>query len=542
MRARWPIRVKLIATAVILLTIVGLLAFAAFSGAYGYRHLVRSISHRAVEIPQAGELARHVDGMRFVLSQSVSVSHWTDDVAYELLMREKFREHLRDAQLALDQYRQLLQSLEPDDGKMGDLGEELAILEQIDQLLKQVEQTDGNDDWLLQRQAHVDRLIPPVESAGESVRQLQSYLYSRLRDLQSTVRGQYRTWIVLCWVSSSAAVGLLLAMLWWVQRWVFRPLAILIHGSRRVAAGDFNHRICVATQDEMAELAAAMNAMTERFLEIRDDLHRQVRERTKEVVRSEQLASVGFLAAGVAHEINNPIGAIALAADGLESRFDEWIRRGSIQLSDGELATAHRYLKLIQEEAFRCKEITEGLLDFSRLGHVEREPTDLGAIVQSVVEMVQHLGKYRAKNIQCRCTAQSRCLANRQEMKQVVLNLLTNALDAVDEKGTVWIDVRDNGPNVELRVSDDGCGMTSEVLEHLFEPFFTRRRDGQGTGLGLSITYRIIQDHGGQITAHSDGPGKGSLFVVTLPKVQHETLVQGRRSTSESTPRLVCRR
>ncbi|GIW94251.1 MAG: ATPase [Pirellulaceae bacterium] len=541
MRARWPIRVKWIATALMLATIVALLAFAAFSGAYGYRQLVRSISHRAAEIPQAGELMRHVDGMRFLLSQSASMPRWTDDVAYDLLMREQFRDHLRDARHCLEQYRQLLNSLEPTDSRIGDLRQEFAILERIESGLKRIEQQDGDDQWLLRRQAHVEALGPTVEDVAEAVRRLQGHLYTRLRDLQTTVRGQYRTWIILCWIASLAAAFLLVAMLWWVQRWVFRPLAILIHGSRRVAAGDFSHRIQVATEDEMAELAAALNAMTERFVEIRDDLHRQVRERTKEVVRSEQLASVGFLAAGVAHEINNPIGAIALAADGLEARFEEWLARGAVKLSEEEAATARRYLKLIQEEAFRCKEITEGLLDFSRLGHVERQPTDLSAIVRGVVEMVQHLGKYRAKNIQCRCTAQSRCLANPQELKQVVLNLLTNALDAVDEQGTVWVEVRDAGAVVELIVSDNGCGMTEEVLEHLFEPFFTRRRDGQGTGLGLSITYRIIQDHGGQITAHSDGPGKGSRFVVTLPKVQHETFKQGRRTTYESTPSAVCR-
>ena len=106
---------------------------------------------------------------------------------------------------------------------------------------------------------------------------------------------------------------------------------------------------------------------------------------------------------------------------------------------------------------------------------------------------------------------------NAQEMKQVTLNLLTNALDSIDRGGTVNVGLHRSLDQAELLVSDNGCGMTPEVLEHIFEPFFTRRRDGQGTGLGLSISCRIIADHGGQIDAHSDGPGRGSQFRVLLP-------------------------
>jgi signal transduction histidine kinase len=106
---------------------------------------------------------------------------------------------------------------------------------------------------------------------------------------------------------------------------------------------------------------------------------------------------------------------------------------------------------------------------------------------------------------------------NSQEIKQVVLNLLTNALDSLDPGGTVKVTLGRRQGQAELVFADDGCGMTAEVLEHLFEPFFTRKRNGQGTGLGLSITYRIVADHGGQIVAASDGPGRGSEFRLTLP-------------------------
>ncbi|MCA9218892.1 MAG: ATP-binding protein [Planctomycetales bacterium] len=111
---------------------------------------------------------------------------------------------------------------------------------------------------------------------------------------------------------------------------------------------------------------------------------------------------------------------------------------------------------------------------------------------------------------------------NDQEIKQVVLNLITNALDSLEPDGTVEVSLNRQENWAELIVQDDGCGMDEEVLEQLYEPFFTRRRNGQGTGLGLSITYRIVTDHGGSITAHSDGPGKGSRFHVTLPLTSQE--------------------
>jgi two-component system NtrC family sensor kinase len=293
---------------------------------------------------------------------------------------------------------------------------------------------------------------------------------------------------------------------------VFRPLRCLVKGSRRVAGGDFNYRIELPSHDEMGELAEAMNDMTTRFRDIRDDLDRQVQLRTKQVVRSEQLASVGFLAAGVAHEINNPLASIAMCAESLESRLLEMTPAGSEQ---SELVG--RYLRMIQSEAFRCKGITEKLLDFSRVGEVKRQNADLRELVQTVIDMVRHLGKYQNRNIDYAPGEPVIAQINVQEIKQVVLNLVTNALDSVEADGKLTIELRRAGNFAEMTFADNGCGMTDEVQQHLFEPFFTRKRGGQGTGLGLSIVYRIVSDHGGQIEAISAGPGCGSQFQVTLP-------------------------
>jgi two-component system NtrC family sensor kinase len=137
--------------------------------------------------------------------------------------------------------------------------------------------------------------------------------------------------------------------------------------------------------------------------------------------------------------------------------------------------------------------------------------------VAGVIEMVQHLGKYHDKHLVLAPGGPAIIEVAAQEIKQVVLNLITNGLESLDPGGTVRVSVERQGSTVRLTVEDNGCGMTEEVQKHLFEPFFTRRRSGQGTGLGLSITYRIVEDHQGTIEATSDGPGRGSRFVVTLP-------------------------
>ena len=150
----------------------------------------------------------------------------------------------------------------------------------------------------------------------------------------------------------------------------------------------------------MRELADSMNDMTARFQEIRDDLDCQVRERTKQVVRSEQLASVGFLAAGVAHEINNPLASIAMCSESLEGRLaDLWNHVGESHAAERDVV--RNYLEMIQKEAFRCKQITEKLLDFSRMGDPERQHTDLRELVAGVIEMIRHLGQIPEQERAC---------------------------------------------------------------------------------------------------------------------------------------------
>lgn len=518
--ARWSIRRKLWLCTGVLVVCVSLLALGGFSGVYGYRSIVRSVSQRATEVALAFELLEQVGQMQSALFVERKILASADGLDRpDASARLEFLDGLTGYRRKLESYREQLQKSEQAKNFVGSQGQERQTLHQVNSILDQLETRNASQDWWLD-EFHLDAMRHDLRSLGRLSLQLPKPLLHRMDELASHSRVKYRTWILLVWVNFISALGLVLLLVRLVYVWIFRPLRVLFSGSRRVATGDFRHRICLTTQDEMAELADAMNHMTDRFREVRDDLDRQVQERTREVVRSEQLASVGFLAAGVAHEINNPLASIAMCAESLEDRLHDIIQADD-QLDDSEhnheITVLRQYLRMIQDEAFRCKGITNGLLDFSRLGDVERHETNLSELVIAVIEMVRHLGKYREKKIVLEDSSPVYVHINPQEWKQVVLNLITNGLDSLDAGGTVWVRVQKTGSSVYLRVRDNGCGMTEEVQRHLFEPFFTRRRDGQGTGLGMSITYRIVSDHGGDISVCSPGQGQGSEVTICLP-------------------------
>jgi signal transduction histidine kinase len=330
---------------------------------------------------------------------------------------------------------------------------------------------------------------------------------------QSTqVKEIYKTCIWIVGSTSVVGVLLLCALLRSFYCWVFFPIRDLQQGAGRVAQGDFEHRIEVHSGDEMQDLAIAFNDMTGRLREMYRDLARQVNDRSRQLVRSERLASVGFLAAGVAHEINNPLASIAFCSEALEGRLSAVLAK-----YPGDKTTVTKYLKMIQEEAFRCKAITQRLLEFSRGGERRREPADLVDIVQGVLDVVQHLQNCKGKRIIFEPAGRLTAWVNAQEIKSVILNLVVNALDSMDDGGTLTITLCERGRMAEIEFTDTGCGMSAEVLENIFEPFFTRSRTGKGTGLGLSISHRVINQHGGEIEAASPGLDQGSTFTVRLP-------------------------
>lgn len=524
-----PIRNKLYAGLGVLLVMLGALAVSGLVGVYSYRGLVKGLRGRAEELPLASLLTRQIADLRVTLAKWPTAVVWTDSGisrSETWLVRDEFEQRLLAAVQILNNYREEV-SARTEVGTLNETTFERETAETIHQSLNEIQQRLHEPGWSDDAVLRLG-LRAKLEELQAQAELLPSHLHLQLATLAEETRAEAHALIAVNWFSSVVAVSLLAAFLYLFYRWILRPLHELVAGSRRVAGGDFDYRIKLATRDEMAELGEAFNSMTARFQEIRDDLDNQVQERTRQVIRNEQLASVGFLAAGVAHEINNPLASIAMCAESLEGRIAELRATANEHAGDVDIDSlgetidvTQRYLGMIQTEAFRCKEITEKLLDFSRLGNAQRQLTDLREIVQQVIDMVSHLGKYQDRRIVfTKVTAASEpLLANvvPQEIKQVVLNLVTNALDCLDSNGQLTISAEANGEWAELDFTDNGCGMTTETMTHLFEPFFTRKRQGQGTGLGLSITYRIVTDHGGQIFAHSEGPGRGAQFTVTLP-------------------------
>ena len=522
---KWPVRVKVFIGIGLLLAMVAILSSSGLYSTYAYRTLVKTLSWRVSELPLAAAMSAYVADMRVTLSEvrGLRASGFPDSQP-ELpslrvsSARQEFAGHLGDVEETLAEYCSLLDHKLRAAGSMGDNQPERDAVQRIETSLQRIHQTSGDENWMY-NDLKLDQLDREVIDLQIMAVHLPTHLHATLKGFAAEVRGQYHALLLGLWITSALAALVFAVFVRLFYRWIFQPLEILIRGSRKVAEGDFNHHVQLQTHDEMSELAGAMNDMTLRFRTIRDDLDCQVQQRTKQVVRNEQLASVGFLAAGVAHEINNPLASIAICAESLEGRVRDLLDNAGSGPGDGDGQgpIIADYLRMIQSEAFRCKGITEKLLDFSRIGPPKRQLTDLRELVQGVIEMIGHLGRYQGKKIEfCDSLAVS-APVNGQELKQVVLNLLTNALDSLEEDGRVEIRLEARDHMAELSVADNGCGMDPEVMERIFEPFFTRRRAGQGTGLGLSICYRIVSDHGGTIEARSPGPSRGATFLVRLP-------------------------
>jgi len=427
--------------------------------------------------------------------------------------RENFRRQLDDLTEQINNYKRGIDNLPLDPGQgtlrqfaVQSLLDVFKAVHRLEQLELRLSNADERADVVHEIQRRVDRLQLQVLAIPDFSHGFQ--------DTLEHAKSAYHTGFWLVCGSSAVVVVLFTWFVWYGGRCVFTPMQKLHKGALRVAQGDFDYRVQIPGPEEMSELADAFNSVADRFKEIRDDLDRQVRERFRQLVRSERLAGIGFLAAGVAHEINNPLQAIAFAAESLDSRTPE--PRTEEERADVELA--HQYLGMIQREAFRCQQITKKLLEFSRGNGEARGRHDLTAIVNEVLALVRPMSKYHDRAIEFARTAPCSIEANGPEIQQVVLNLVSNSLEAMESGGTLRIDITEQASQVVLTFSDDGCGMTPDVIENLFEPFFTQRRDGRGTGLGLSISHRIISAHGGTIDAASDGPGKGSTFRVILPR------------------------
>jgi len=533
MLSRRSIRTKLTIVLGLMMAIVLVLASSAFWGLYSYRWLANGISQRAREIPYANKLSQAAETIRDAGHRLRRLRKDNEMLAkYTLFEASRidfettyFDEAMHEFERSLDGYVRLIGQGDIDHSLFVNPQQRKNILIDIREQLECIKTSHACP--VIQRDdASFESLQTELDRLADQATELTGMMHQGMEEYSDDVRNQYRTGIAVAWTCLFAALSMVFILLLLIRSLVLKPFKTLLDGSRLVAAGQFGYRIDLGTGDELSELASVMNQMTARFQNTcgmlereRADLDKQVRDRSREVIQREQLASVGFLAAGLAHEINNPLASIAWSAEALESRLHDVIHGdGPIRtIAADEAKVLGENLRRVQDEAYRCKGITQRLLDFSRLGNIERTQVDICDLVQDVVAMVGTIGKYRCKTLQTHCEGTVTAHVNGQQIRQVALNLITNALESVDTDGKVDVEVMSDGEVVRVIVTDDGCGMTDEVLEHLFEPFFTRRRDGTGTGLGLSITHRIVTQHGGKLTAFSEGPGRGSRLQFEVP-------------------------
>jgi len=314
---------------------------------------------------------------------------------------------------------------------------------------------------------------------------------------------QQWTFMILLAIGCLVVAGGLIGVFFTVS--VGQRIDALSETMRRVEAGDLTARVRDEGPDELGSLAKSFNAMVARLA----DARRQLEDRhAEEIRRAENLASLGKMAAGIAHEINNPIaGMLNCVRTLLKGVRDEPQR---IQ-----------YLQMLQDGLGRIGRTVGQLLNFAREAKPQLARTDLRSLLQHCLALLEH--DLAARRVTCSLSREDSLpaiLADPYQLEQVFLNILKNAMEAMPNGGTIAITTgvreREAGPFLEVRIADTGIGIPPEHLPRIFDPFFTTKEVGRGTGLGLSVSYGIVRAHGGFIEATSE-VGKGSLFTVGLP-------------------------
>jgi len=304
-----------------------------------------------------------------------------------------------------------------------------------------------------------------------------------------------------------ACAGMIIALLVssFLAKGMLQPIKQLVFASHQWADGNLNYRIETTQkdEDEIAELTDTFNMMASSLKE-RDE---RLKEYTQQqIMKSERLATLGQLAAGVAHEINNPLGAILMYSHlSLEETPAEDSRRKNLEKVVGE--------------ATRCKNIVHGLLDFARQREPNVELADVNEILRRTLSLLESQAQFQNITVTATfCPSLPKVMIDSGQMQQVFTNIILNAAEAIEGKGEVTVATRtvDGGEFIEIQFTDTGCGIPQENLEKIFDPFFTTKEVGRGTGLGLAVSYGIIAKHQGTIEVRSD-PGRGTTFIVRLP-------------------------
>lgn len=335
----------------------------------------------------------------------------------------------------------------------------------------------------------------------------------------------YQKNIVLNLFVIMVAVSCVSAGFVWLM--IYGPVKKLMTGTKRIAMGDMNYVIDTKSSDELGLLAISFNKMTSDLKKAQDEINEwtktledRVAHKTQElqkanelILQAEKLASVGRLAAVVAHELNNPLAGIVAYSKLLLKRMER------NTFSQNGYEKGREITNMIMNEALRCGEIVKNLLQFSRQSDVVLTPNNMSDLIRESTRLIEHLVTLRSIDLELDVEADIPPVnCDAQKVKQVLLALLINACDAVTDEGMVRVGCRymPAEKQVEITVQDNGVGMDDDTMRHIFEPFFTTKEEGSGVGLGLSVAHSIIKRHGGIISVHSV-LNEGTTFSILLP-------------------------
>jgi two-component system, NtrC family, sensor kinase len=327
----------------------------------------------------------------------------------------------------------------------------------------------------------------------------------------------------------TAGATFIVALLSWLFVWrvVATPIKALMTGTNYLARGELGHQIDIQSHDEVGDLAHSFNGMSLQLRAAKEEsvswamtLEDRVEQKTNELKRAhehvlhvEKMASIGKMAAVVAHEVNNPLFGILTYSKLLR----KWLVSNQIEHEKRE--DAMQSLDLIASESRRCGDLIKNLLTLSRTAPMNVQSTDLNSVVDRSLLLVRHQLELRTVELQLNLAKDLPLInCDAAQIEQVLIALTINAIDAMSKGGTLWLETRiiDDQSGIEIKVRDDGTGISPEVLPHIFEPFLTTNESGHGVGLGLAIAKGIVERHNGRIEVDSV-LGRGTTFIINLP-------------------------
>jgi signal transduction histidine kinase len=292
-----------------------------------------------------------------------------------------------------------------------------------------------------------------------------------------------------------------------LARSIATPIRELEKVTKKVAMGDFSEIIEVRGKDEITSLEISFNQMEDRLKDTLNSLELAVRnlhEKQAQLVEAEKLGSIGILAAGIAHEINNPLTSVLTFSHLMLEQMPQ---------DDPRRET----LKMMSRETERARIIVRQLLSFAKETNLKKVKTNINCPINEIIETLSAQGLFNGIEVSLNFTENlPEILADPIKLEQVVLNILLNAIHSITPPGRIEVSTKTAGDSIEIHISDTGCGIPEEYFGKIFDPFYTTKDSSKGTGLGLAVSYGIIKKHGGDIEVKST-VGKGTTFVVRLP-------------------------